>query len=492
MPTSAGELLQLVRSERATTRKALLTSTGLSRTTLTARLDQLLGAGLLAEDGHEDSTGGRPARHLRFDDGHAVVLAASIDTMHAEAAVTDLAGRRLAHRAGELRVADGPEAVLDRIAEWFEAMLAEVGRPGGGLQGHSPGEPRLAGQVPGGPGGVVRAGPGLAGARGGAVGGNPGSDGGPGGVAATGPGLVGGHGGAAADNPGSAGGPSGVAGVNPGSAGGQAGIAGAEPSSATRPRGAAGAGWPPVCGIGISVPGPVEPGRTCVTQPPIMPGWDGYPIDTHLGPRFGAPVLVDNDANLMALGEHRARYPDSPALVVVKASTGIGAGLVIGGEVYRGVDGGAGDIGHVRLPDHPEARCLCGSTGCLAAVAGGGALAARLTELGLPTTSGSGVRERILAGEPAAVRLAEEAGRQVGEVLATLVCVVNPGVLVVAGDLAEPHFVAGVREVLYRRALPRSTRNLRIEIGGRGQAIDGAVAMVVDAQFSPAAVDKRL
>ncbi|MGW5717276.1 ROK family protein [Amycolatopsis sp. NPDC003865] len=376
MPTSAGELLQLVRSERATTRKALLTSTGLSRTTLTARLDQLLGAGLLAEGGHEDSTGGRPARQLRFDDGHAVVLAASIDTMHAEAAVTDLAGRRLAHREGELRVADGPEPVLDRIAEWFESMLAEVGRP--------------------------------------------------------------------------------------------------------------------VCGIGVSVPGPVEPGRAYVTQPPIMPGWDGYPIDAHLGPRFETPVLVDNDANLMALGEHRARYPDSAALVVVKVSTGIGAGLVIGGEVYRGIDGGAGDIGHVRLPDHPGARCLCGSAGCLAAVAGGGALAARLTELGLPTTSGSGVRERVLAGEPAAVRLAEEAGRQVGEVLATLVCVVNPGVLVVAGDLAEPHFVAGVREVLYRRALPRSTRNLRVEIGGRGEAIGGAVAMVVDAQFSPAAVDKRL
>ncbi|MEV4147392.1 ROK family transcriptional regulator [Amycolatopsis sp. NPDC049691] len=376
MPTSAGELLQLVRSERATTRKALLTSTGLSRTTLTARLDRLLEAGLLTEGGREDSTGGRPARQLRFDDRHAVVLAASIDTMHAEAAVTDLAGRRLAHRAGEARVADGPEVVLDRIAEWFESMLAEVGRP--------------------------------------------------------------------------------------------------------------------VCGIGVSVPGPVEPGRACVNQPPIMPGWDGYPIDTHLGPRFGAPVLVDNDANLMALGEHRARYPDSAALVVVKVSTGIGAGLVIDREVYRGIDGGAGDIGHVRLPDHPEARCLCGSTGCLAAVAGGGALAARLTELGLPTTSGSGVRERVLAGEPAAVRLAEEAGRQVGEVLATLVCVVNPGVLVVAGDLAEPHFVAGVREVLYRRALPRSTRNLRVEIGGRGEALGGAVAMVVESVFSPAAVDKRL
>ncbi|WP_290055886.1 ROK family transcriptional regulator [Amycolatopsis solani] len=376
MPASAGALFELVRTGQATTRKALLTHSGLSRSTLTARLDQLQAAGLLVEGGLEDSTGGRPARHLRFDDQHAVVLAASIDTTHAEAAVTDLSGRRLATRAGELRVADGPEPVLDRIAEWFEAMLADVGRP--------------------------------------------------------------------------------------------------------------------VCGVGLSVPGPVEPGRARVTRPPIMPGWDGYPIDAHLGARFGAPVLVDNDANLMALGEHRARYPDSAALVVVKVSTGIGAGLVVGGEVYRGIDGGAGDIGHIRLPGHPDAPCLCGSLGCLAAVASGRALAARLTELGLPTTSGSGVRERLVAGEPAAIRLAEIAGRQVGEVLATLVCVVNPGVLVVAGDLAEPHFVAGVREELYRRALPRATQNLRVEIGGRGDAIGGAVAMVVDAVFAPAAVDRRL
>ena len=88
-PTSAGELLRLVRTGEATTRKALQTRSGLSRSTLTARLEQLQAAGLLAEGGQEDSTGGRPARHLRFDDRHAVVLAASIDTMHAEAALTD-------------------------------------------------------------------------------------------------------------------------------------------------------------------------------------------------------------------------------------------------------------------------------------------------------------------------------------------------------------------------------------------------------------------
>jgi predicted NBD/HSP70 family sugar kinase len=380
-PTSAGELLYLVRTGQATTRKALLNRSGLSRSTLTGRLEILQSAGLLAEGGQEDSTGGRPARQLRFDDQHAVILAASIDTMHGEAAVTDLSGRRLARRGGRLRVADGPEPVLDQIARWFEEMLAEGGR---------------------------------------------------------------------------------------------------------RPE--------EVCGVGISVPGPVEPGAARVTQPPIMPGWDRYPIDAYLGTRFPAPVLVDNDANLMALGAHRTRHPDSAALALVKVSTGIGAGIVIGGEVYRGIDGGAGDIGHIRLPGHPEARCMCGSLGCLAAIASGGALAARLTEQGLPTTSGTGVAERIAAGEPAAVRLAQFAGRQVGEVLATLVCVVNPGVLVIAGDLAEPHFVAGVREVLYQRALPRATQSLHVELGGRGDglAVSGAVAMVVESVFAPAAVDRRL
>ncbi|MFE0028451.1 sugar kinase, partial [Amycolatopsis sp. NPDC059021] len=151
-PTSAGELLHLVRTGQATTRKALQTFSGLSRSTLTGRLEVLQDAGLLAESGLEDSTGGRPARHLRFDDQHAVVLAAGMDTMHAEAVITDLSGRRLARRAGPLRVADGPEAVLDRIAKWFGALLAESGKRargqggGGGGAGPPGRNPRAAGR----------------------------------------------------------------------------------------------------------------------------------------------------------------------------------------------------------------------------------------------------------------------------------------------------------------------------------------------------------
>jgi predicted NBD/HSP70 family sugar kinase len=206
------------------------------------------------------------------------------------------------------------------------------------------------------------------------------------------------------------------------------------------------------------------------------------------------PVLIDNDANVMALAEQRAGHPDCAALVLVKVSTGIGAGVVIDGGIYRGIDGGAGDIGHIRLHDHPEALCMCGSSGCLAAVASGRALAGQLTAAGIPTTSGSGVRDRLAAGQPDAVRLAREAGRRVGEVLATVVTLLNPGVLTIAGDLAGTPFLTGVREILYQRAMPRATAHLQMvtsRLGDRAGLI-GAAAVVVDHLYAPDRADARL
>ncbi|HEY8371416.1 MAG TPA: ROK family transcriptional regulator [Pseudonocardiaceae bacterium] len=249
-----------------------------------------------------------------------------------------------------------------------------------------------------------------------------------------------------------------------------------------------------VCGIGLSVPGPVEFETGRVVRPPIMPGWDDYPIREHLQARFDVPVLVDNDANLMALGEHVTGYRDCPAFVLVKVATGIGAGVVVDGALFRGIDGGAGDLGHIRLHDSGDALCQCGLRGCLAAVASGRALARRLTELGVPTESGSGVREHLRAGQPDAVRLAREAGQRVGEVLTTVVCLLNPGVLMIAGDLAETHFVTGVREVLYQRALPRATRNLQVVTGRLGEraALVGAAHLVVEHRYAPEQVDARL
>ncbi|GAA1574482.1 ROK family protein [Kribbella sancticallisti] len=249
-----------------------------------------------------------------------------------------------------------------------------------------------------------------------------------------------------------------------------------------------------LAGIGLSVPGPVEFDTGLVIRPPIMPGWDEYPIRDHLARRFDVPVLVDNDANAMALGEQAAGYPDCPAFVLVKVSTGIGAGVVIDGSVFRGIDGGAGDIGHIRIRDAGDAKCQCGSLGCLAAVASGGAVAGALSELGVTARSGADVRELIAAGQPDALRLAREAGRRVGEVLATVVSVLNPGVLMIAGDLADNHFVTGVHEVLYQTTLPRATRHLDVVMGRLADraALQGVGRLVVDEVYSPAAVDARL
>jgi predicted NBD/HSP70 family sugar kinase len=249
-----------------------------------------------------------------------------------------------------------------------------------------------------------------------------------------------------------------------------------------------------VRGIGIGVPGPVDFSTGMVHQPPIMPGWDGYPIAEHLGREWQVPVVVDNDANVMAFGEHVTRYPACPSLVLVKVATGIGAGLVLDGAVYRGIDGGAGDIGHVRVDASSKARCMCGALGCLAALASGTALAQRLTAAGVPASSGREFVELVRAGNPEAADLARQAGRLVGEVLSTVVCLINPEVLVIAGDVAETQFVTGVREALYQLALPRATRNLDVVAGDLGDraGVLGLQAMVIESLYAPAAVDREL
>ncbi|MFF3610630.1 ROK family protein [Streptomyces sp. NPDC002580] len=388
---SSGELLELVRSGRATTRGALQRATGLSRATVGHRLDRLFRAGWLREGagGPVDSPlGGRPSITLEFDDEHAVVLAADLDTRHGRAALLTLTGEILAEHAGPLVIDDGPEAVLGELGGWFAELLGKSGRR--------------------------------------------------------------------ADA---------------------------------------------VCGIGLAVPGPVDSDTGRVVQPPIMPGWDGYDIRGRLGRAFaehtgpgavGVPVLVDNDANLMAYGEQRSGYPDCSAFALVKVSTGIGAGMVVGGTVYRGVDGGAGDIGHIRVG--ADALCRCGSHGCLAAVASGGAVARRLAEAGVPAASGSDVRELLAAGHPEATALAREAGRQVGDVLATVVTLLNPGVLMIAGDLAGTPFLTGVRELLYQRALPRSTAHLDVVTSRLGEraGLVGAAAMVVEYLYAPERAEERL
>ena len=107
-----------------------------------------------------------------------------------------------------------------------------------------------------------------------------------------------------------------------------------------------------------------------------MPGWNLYPVGQRLGERFSAPALVDNDVNIMGLGEYWSNWRDEDFLLFVKVGTGIGSGIVTHGHVHRGADGAAGDIGHIHVPDHDDVVCRCGNLGCLEAIAGGAALAA--------------------------------------------------------------------------------------------------------------------
>ncbi|MEX2184835.1 MAG: ROK family protein, partial [Chloroflexota bacterium] len=260
-------------------------------------------------------------------------------------------------------------------------------------------------------------------------------------------------------------------------------------------------------GIGIGVPGPVEFGSGRPIAPPIMPGWDGFPIRERFAERYGSPVWVDNDVNVLALGEWRsgvaAGHDD---VVVIKVGTGVGAGIIVGGRIHRGARGSAGDVGHIQVTDDASVLCRCGNIGCLEALAGGGALGragevaalegrsprmrTALDQHGAVTAED--VARAASFGDPVAVALLQAAGRRVGSMLASVVNFFNPSLIVIGGGVANAPdlFLAAIRETVYRRSLPLATRDLRIQrssLGGQAGVI-GASAMVVDQLFSRASI----
>jgi predicted NBD/HSP70 family sugar kinase len=250
-----------------------------------------------------------------------------------------------------------------------------------------------------------------------------------------------------------------------------------------------------VRGIGIGVPGPVEFASGRPFNPPIMPGWDGYPIPNWFAGRYDAPVLVDNDVNIMARGEHWVHWRDIEHLLLVKVGTGIGCGIVAGGEIHHGARGAAGDIGHIRATSE-DVLCRCGNVGCLEAVAGGQALAERLAAEGADTANSRDVVRLVRSGDATAMRMVREAGRSLGEVLAGTVNFFNPAVIVIGGDIAEAQaqLLAGVREGIVSRSLALATRDLRIvpcQLGDRAGVI-GAAIMAIDRVLAPEAIDRGL
>jgi predicted NBD/HSP70 family sugar kinase len=249
-----------------------------------------------------------------------------------------------------------------------------------------------------------------------------------------------------------------------------------------------------VAGIGISVPGPIDPRTARPSQPPLIPDWDEYDVSGHLQRDRHVPVVVENDANAAVLGESVSHHPNASPVCLIKVSTGIGCGIVVDGRLLNGVDGGSGDIGHIRLDGHDDAVCTCGSRGCLAAVASGRALAAQLTAAGVPAGSGSDVRELLASGNVLATQLTRDAGRLIGRVASTLVSVVNPEVLVITGVLESPPLMAGIQESIHEYSLPRATRNLLVTTGGLGDnaARVGLTRMVADTVLAPDAVDRLI
>jgi predicted NBD/HSP70 family sugar kinase len=251
-----------------------------------------------------------------------------------------------------------------------------------------------------------------------------------------------------------------------------------------------------VRGIGIGVPAPVAFSRGEPVAPPMMPGWDGFSIPGWFAQHYEAPVLVDNDVNIMALGEHWTHWRTCDHLLFVKLGTGIGCGIVTDRRIHRGAQGAAGDIGHVRLAGHDDVVCRCGNVGCLEAVAGGRALAARLSAAGIPASTSRDVVRLVRAGEPMAIAAVRDAGRCLGEVLAECINFFNPGAIVIGGDISEAHqqLLAGVREVAFGRSLPMATRDLRMgcsQLGDRAGVI-GAAIMVIEHVLAPDTVDRAI
>ncbi len=252
-------------------------------------------------------------------------------------------------------------------------------------------------------------------------------------------------------------------------------------------------------GVGIGVPGPVEFEWGRPTSPPIMPGWDGYPIRERFTRRYGAPVWVDNDVNLLALGELRSGVAAGhDNVVVIKIGTGIGAGIISGGRIHRGARGSAGDVGHIQVTDDASVVCRCGNIGCLEALAGGAALGDAGQQAALDGESSrlrlaldqhgavtaEDVARAASAGDPVAIDLLLLAGSRIGAMLASVVNFFNPSLVVIGGGVANSpeQLLSAIRTAVYRRSLPLATRDLSIQrssLGGLAGVI-GASSLVVD------------
>ena len=375
-------ILAPLRSGRAESRADLAKVTGLSASTVTARVDELIGLGHVVEVGDGMSRGGRRPRRLALRRDAGVVGCVDLGVDRASLGFVDLSGSLVARTDLDLDIAAGPHAVLDRVWAELQALLASS----------------------------------------------------------------------------------------------------ADTSHLL------------LRGVSVGVPGPVSAENGQVIAPSRMPGWNGTDVARILGALAGVPVLVNNDANLMALGEFAAGDRSQPDQVFVKAGSGIGCGIIARGELFVGSRGSAGDISHVSVPGAPPVACSCGRNGCLDAIASGNALVRELQGAGRDVITVDDMIALARDADPVATRLLREAGAMTGGVLATIVNFFNPDRLVLGGALSQSEvFVTGVRATLYAECLPMATEHLTIAtpLDPDACGLLGAGTAFLDRLFSLQGVEAR-
>jgi glucokinase-like ROK family protein len=387
-------VLNCVRTSGPIARVAIARQTGLSRTTVSTIMDELLKDGLVREGETRSSTsaGGRPATLVYFNDTAGYVIGVNMGRRHLTLLLTDLSAKIVARRSGSFSIDQGPDCCLAEIGTALHDFLEEQG------------------------------------------------------------------------------------------------IA-----------------WSQVVGIGMGIPGPMDGRLHKLIAPPRMPGWNNVDLLRKARQQFSVPVYVENDANMGALGESRyGAGRGMTDLAYVKIGTGIGAGLVIGGQLYRGSRGSAGEIGHVSI-DEQGPVCDCGNRGCLETIASADAVVADACAaislrrslvsdsiapgaLGqIPHPDIADVIEAARQGDPASRAAITYAGERIGMALASLVNIINPSLILVDGAVARAGemLLEPMRKAVAARSLAIASHHARVAVGElRNNAIAfGGVATVLDAAF---------
>ena len=384
----ADAVLRLIWEERRVSRADIARQAGLSRSTVSEIVNEILPIGLVAEIGEGPSRGGRRPIVLEFQDDVCVILGVEMGGSHVAVALTDLRGKVLAWETREHPVRSDPPGARKVIGELCRNCLAD-------------------------------------------------------------------------------------------------------PAAAGRP----------LVGIGVAVPCPIDPSNPDRLSNVVLPAWDEQLGLDELSEHYGVPLLVDNDANVGALAEHWwGLGGDADNLAYIKVATGIGSGHVIGGEIYRGATGVAGEIGHMAI-DPNGGPCICGLRGCLVTLVGGRALEARAAEMvsDYPQSSLAkgdfaihAIENAALEGDPLALEVIREAAKHLGTAVAGLLNLMNPAVVVLGGDLARlgELVLDPLRERVRSRTLVSSVAAAEIlvsKLGPKSVAV-GAATMVLKAALG----DSRL